>query len=126
MHDLMTMDLPKVVPEILTEEFITQGYVEMGGLYKEDIGSRFFTHRRLAVPGHEQYWENIKERSGSEFTEVFTLKTERKKSEKQTTIHLNPLETPAYQAAASQLISKINEMTPKKLRTTNKNLVISF
>jgi transposase len=68
MHDLMQMNLPQVVPELLTQEYIAKGYVELGQLYydghfvpyygKEDIGSGFFTQRRLAVPGHEQYWAN--------------------------------------------------------------------
>ena len=65
MHDLMQLNLPQVVPELLTQVYIAQGYVEVGQLYydghfvpyygKEDIGSGFFTQRRLAVPGHEQY-----------------------------------------------------------------------
>jgi transposase len=68
MHDLIKMDLPQVVPELLTQEYIAKGYAEVGQLYfdghfvpyygKEDIGSGFFTQRRLAVPGHEQYWAN--------------------------------------------------------------------
>src|SRR5665647_2088183 len=68
MHDLMKMNLPEVVPDILTKEYIAKGYVEIGELYfdghfvpyygKEDIGSGFFTQRRLAVPGHEQFWAN--------------------------------------------------------------------
>lgn len=68
MHDLMQMNLPQVVPGLLTQEYIAKGYAEVGQLYfdghfvpyygKEDIGSGFFTQRRLAVPGHEQYWAN--------------------------------------------------------------------
>jgi transposase len=68
MHDLMQLNLPQVVPELLTQEYIAKGYVEVGQLYydghfvpyygKEDIGSGFFTQRRLAVPGHEQFWAN--------------------------------------------------------------------
>jgi hypothetical protein len=68
MHDLMEMNLPEVIPDILTQEYIAKGYVEIGKLYydghfvpyygKEDIGSGFFTQRRLVVPGHEQYWAN--------------------------------------------------------------------
>ncbi len=68
MHDLMQMNLPQVVPDLLTQEYISKGYTEIGQLYfdghfvpyygKEDIGSGFFTQRRLAVPGHEQYWAN--------------------------------------------------------------------
>ena len=68
MHDLMDINLPQVIPNILTQEYIAKGYVEVGKLYfdghfvpyygKEDIGNGFFTQRRLAVPGHEQFWAN--------------------------------------------------------------------
>lgn len=68
MHDLMQMNLPQVVPDLLAQEYIAKGYAEIGQLYfdghfvpyygKEDIGSGFFTQRRLAVPGHEQFWAN--------------------------------------------------------------------
>ncbi|HCS73778.1 MAG TPA: hypothetical protein DIW17_07875 [Clostridiales bacterium] len=68
MHDLIQMKLPQVVPDLLTQEYISKGYTEIGQLYfdghfvpyygKEDIGKGIFTQRRLAVPGHEQYWAN--------------------------------------------------------------------
>ena len=66
--DLMENNLPRIVPDYLTWEYIEKGYAEMGQLYfdghfvpyygKEDIGSGFFTQRRLAVPGYEQFWAN--------------------------------------------------------------------
>lgn len=68
MYDLMLINLPDVVPDMLAQEYIANGYVEIGQLYydghfvpyygKEDIGKGFFTQRRLTVPGHEQFWAN--------------------------------------------------------------------
>jgi len=68
MKDLMTMDLPEKIQDFLVKEYIALGYVEIGNLYydghfvpyygNKDIGKGFFTQRRLAVPGHEQYWAN--------------------------------------------------------------------
>lgn len=68
MKDLMTMDLPEKMQDFLVKAYIALGYVEIGSLYfdghfvpyygNKDIGKGFFTQRRLAVPGHEQYWAN--------------------------------------------------------------------
>ena len=68
MKDLMTMDLPEKIQDFLVKAYIDLGYVEIGSLYydghfvpyygNKDIGKGFFTQRRLAVPGHEQYWAN--------------------------------------------------------------------
>lgn len=68
MQSLTEMDIPDIVQDALVMEYISQGYVEMGQFYfdghfvpyygKKDIGKGFFTQRRLAVPGHEQYWVN--------------------------------------------------------------------
>lgn len=68
MQSLTEMDIPDIVHDSLALEYILQGYVEIGRLYfdghfvpyygKKDIGKGFFTQRRLAVPGHEQYWVN--------------------------------------------------------------------
>ena len=48
------------------------------------------------------------------------------KGEHQDTIYLNPLETPAYQAAAEKLIDKINQMSPKSFRMNGKFMEIKF
>ena len=55
----MDMNLPQVVPDILTQEYIVKYYVEVGKLYfddhfvpyygKEDNSKGFFTKRRLAI-----------------------------------------------------------------------------
>lgn len=68
MKDLMTMDLPEKIQDFLVKAYIALGYVEIGSLYydghfvpyygNKDIGKGFFTQRRLAVPGHTQYWAN--------------------------------------------------------------------
>jgi len=68
MRSLTEMDIPDIVHDTLVTEYVSQGYVEMGQFYfdghfvpyygKKDIGKGFFTQRRLAVPGHEQYWVN--------------------------------------------------------------------
>ena len=68
MKDLMTMDLPEKIQDFLVKAYIAHGYIEIGNLYydghfvpyygNKDIGKGFFTQRRLAVPGHEQYWAN--------------------------------------------------------------------
>jgi len=68
MKDLMIMDLPEKIQDYLVKAYISLGYVEIGNLYydghfvpyygNKDIGKGFFTQRRLAVPGHEQYWAN--------------------------------------------------------------------
>ena len=68
MQSLTEMDIPDIVHDTLVGEYISQGYVEIGRLYfdghfvpyygEKDIGKGFFTQRRLAVPGHEQYWAN--------------------------------------------------------------------
>ena len=46
--------------------------------------------------------------------------------EHQDTVYLNPLETPAYQAAAEKLVSRINQLSPKALGQGNNPLVINF
>lgn len=48
------------------------------------------------------------------------------KGEHQDAVYLNPLETPAYQAAAEKLLSRINQLSPKALGQGNKPLVINF
>ena len=68
MKELMKMDLPEKMQDYLVKAYIELGYVEMGKLYydghfvpyygNKDIGKGFFTQRRLAVSGHEQYWAN--------------------------------------------------------------------
>jgi transposase len=68
MKDLMTMDLPEKIQDFLVKAYIALGYVEIGSLYfdghfvpyygNKNIGKGFFTQRRLAVSGHEQYWAN--------------------------------------------------------------------
>ena len=68
MKELMKMDLPEKMQDYLVKAYIELGYVEIGKLYydghfvpyygNKDIGKGFFTQRRLAVPGHEQYWAN--------------------------------------------------------------------
>ena len=68
MKDLMIMDLPERIQDFLVKAYIELGYVEIGNLYYDghfvpyyghkNIGKGFFTQRRLAVPGHEQYWAN--------------------------------------------------------------------
>jgi hypothetical protein len=49
-----------------------------------------------------------------------------KKGEYQDTVYLNTLETPAYQAAAEQLVNRINQSSPKTLGQESKPLVINF
>ena len=68
MKELMKMDLPEKMQDYLVKAYIELGYVEIGKLYydghfvpyygNKDIGKGFFTQRRLAVSGHEQYWAN--------------------------------------------------------------------
>ena len=63
-------ELPIYLPQKLTKQYVRNGYVELGVIYfdghfipyygKLNVGKGYFPQKRLAVPGHYQYWANSK------------------------------------------------------------------
>ena len=118
-------NIPKIVPytkkDGSTYRYLDFSRINLMNALKAAVYNMRYEMRDMVKPFFKDYREIGK------FLDVLTQTGGYYiKGEENDVIRLNALETPAYQAAASQLISKINELTPKILGTTNKNLIISF